>query len=320
MKKVAFLILLFYFTGITTSVGQDYITVYKDCDFKGSSSRLYIGQYGFRDLGVGNDQISSIDIPRGMRVIVYQDDGFRGGSEEFEGSQTCLSGSWNDKISSLRVERIYSGSSKKYNNNNSNRNSNAVSLYTDCDFRGEVSSYTATGSWNSKDAFRNDQISSIRVPRGMQITVYTDDRQRGRSRTFTSDVRCLTEYGLNDNISSITIERINNRGRSYNNSNYSNNKKGYNNYRNNNQAVLYRDCDYGGASQSFGQGAYAMNRLSQIGNDRLSSIRLPYGWEAVLFKDDNFRGESTTIYRDTNCLSSSFNDKVSSIIIRQTQR
>lgn len=303
MKTFTVLLIGLFCLGSFSASAQDYITVYYDGDYGGSSHRLYDGEYRADELGVGNDKISSIRIPSGFRITVYSDDNFRGRSRDFSSSVRRMPSDFNDKISSIRVERRYGG--------NNYGSSNTVTLYEDGNFRGQSYDYTATGRWSAKDAFPNDRISSIRVPRGRQITVYVDDRQQGYSRTFTSDVRAL-DYSLNDKISSIDIERANN-------SSGASKKPIRNKYGSTNKAVLFADCDFRGRSMELGQGAYKANSLRGIGNDQLSSMRLPSGWEAVLYMDDNFRGEKTTIYADFGCLPYAFNDRVSSIIIRQRQ-
>ncbi len=295
MKTTATLTLLLFVATITNVFSQ--ITVYKDCDYKGASQRLFVGEYRADQLGVGNDQISSIKIPNGLKVIAFQDNDFRGGSQTIKGDQNCLTGDWNDHISSIRVERNYPTNTKPVNDRNPGASKSMITVYEDNNFRGKSFQFAPKGNWNVKDGFPNDRISSIRVPRGLKITVYTDDFQKGFSRTFTSDVSSF-DVSLNDKVSSITVERVN-----------GNTGPG------SKLAVLYRDCDFRGSSLELGQGAYGANSLGKIGNDQLSSLRLPSGWQAVLYADDNFRGRSMTITSDTNCLPRDFNDSVSSMII-----
>ncbi|WP_437305610.1 basic secretory protein-like protein [Sorangium sp. So ce388] len=82
------------------------ITVYEDSSFGGRAVILDRGEYDVSDLGaraVGNDWISSIQVPAGYTVTVYLDSPFAGTSVVYTSSQASL-GTLNDKISSIVVE------------------------------------------------------------------------------------------------------------------------------------------------------------------------------------------------------------------------
>ncbi|QQY81874.1 hypothetical protein JJL45_13240 [Tamlana sp. s12] len=88
------------------SSGADHgVTLYGDCSFKGSHKTLGVGRYDHDQLGVGNDRISSIRVPRGYKIIIYQDGGWRGSSKTLYEDNGCLEHGWNDHISSVKVER-----------------------------------------------------------------------------------------------------------------------------------------------------------------------------------------------------------------------
>ena len=98
--------------------------------------------------------------------------------------------------------------------------SNAVTVYADPEFRGDsrvvIGSIPelgdlggpcgtgAAGDWD-------DCISSIRVPQGLEVTVYEDEDFSGASMTFTADVLDLEREpgpcsdGWDDCISSIVV-------------------------------------------------------------------------------------------------------------------
>ena len=44
------------------------------------------------------------------------------------------------------------------------------------------------------------------------------------------------------------------------------------------------------------------DRDIKIGNDRISSIRVPNGWSVTVYKSNNFEGSSETYTRDVRCL------------------
>lgn len=92
------------------------VTVYTAANYSGTSACLGTGSYTMGilvDKGIGNDRISSISMPTGMKVTVYRDDNFRDQSTSFTQSVSNLQqvprydgwswGTWNDQISSLKV-------------------------------------------------------------------------------------------------------------------------------------------------------------------------------------------------------------------------
>lgn len=93
----------------------DYIKVYElkpavsffgDCDYYGwVSARLMPGNYTAEQLKAkdfSNNLASSLQVPRGWRVIAYDGEQFTGDSVVFTRDNRCI-GSFNDRISSLRI-------------------------------------------------------------------------------------------------------------------------------------------------------------------------------------------------------------------------
>ncbi|RAK69328.1 carbohydrate-binding protein [Hymenobacter edaphi] len=88
-------------------------TAYKDCNYAGAAVGLPVGDYNLAALqsrGILNDDISSLTISGGYRVILYENDNFSGASLTLTASNGCLvgnalgTGNWNDKATSLRVQ------------------------------------------------------------------------------------------------------------------------------------------------------------------------------------------------------------------------
>ncbi|MEG3954323.1 beta/gamma crystallin-related protein, partial [Microcoleus sp. herbarium2] len=80
----------------------------------------------------------------------------------------------------------------------------------------------------------------------------------GRSKTFTEDTPWVGDF--NDITSSIKIEKISTIP----------------------AVVIYKDADFQGASQELTEGSYNLASL-QIGNDQLSSLRVPSGIKVTLY-------------------------------------
>lgn len=276
---------------------QDHVTIYQDCQYGGRSHALKAGNYLDRDLGIGNDVISAIRIPKGWRVTVYTDNNFKGVSRTFDEDVVCIAADLNDKISSIRVAH-------KSNHSNSSAGSRTqmITLYEDCNFRGTSHSLRPGNYVDNQLGIGNDRLSSIRIPSGMRVTLYTDNNFKGSSRTFDENVVCMPA-DLNDKISSIRVTQKNNH-------NSSSNRSG------NKMITLYVDCDYRGSSHKLGPGTYIDSQLG-IGNDRLSSLRIPSGMRITLYTDNNKRGERITLDKSHSCLPHEFNDRVSSVHIER---
>jgi hypothetical protein len=81
-------------------------------------------------------------------------------------------------------------------------------VYQGCNYSGWTVSlgtgdYTLTELRNM--GFVNDDASSIKVPSGYHVTVYTSDNYTGTAVTFTADESCFTDLGINDAVSSIKV-------------------------------------------------------------------------------------------------------------------
>ncbi len=84
-------------------------TIYEDANFQGRYMPLYDGLEvsNLRDKR-WNDDLSSVMVERGSKIILYKDPDFRGESITIDIHQPSLksfSGNWNDEVTSLRVVR-----------------------------------------------------------------------------------------------------------------------------------------------------------------------------------------------------------------------
>ncbi len=169
-----------------------------------------------------------------------------------------------------------------------------VSVYSGCDFQGDRQRMYE-GEYDDKDlTVGNDRISSIRVPEGWSVTVYKSHDFDGSHETYTSDVRCLPEK-FNDAISSIRVYKS----------------------KSSSGVTIYSGCDLKGDKQVMREGDYR-DRDIKIGNDRISSIRVPNGWSVTVYKSNNFEGSSETYTRDVRCLEDKFNDAISSLRVHRS--
>ena len=91
-------------------------TFYKHCSFEGSSIKLSEGNYDLSQLrqiarqnnyeGDINDDISSVRVPSGYRVTLYEHDNYQGRTLTLTSDESCLVGrGFNDLTSSIKVVR-----------------------------------------------------------------------------------------------------------------------------------------------------------------------------------------------------------------------
>jgi hypothetical protein len=81
------------------------VHVYRDINYSGFYSQLSPGTYTLAQLqakGIYDNDITSLTVPAGYTVTVYENDNFSGASAIFTTNQTWLN-TWNDRISSLRI-------------------------------------------------------------------------------------------------------------------------------------------------------------------------------------------------------------------------
>lgn len=173
---------------------------YEDSSFRGQRFCLNEGQQiDNLDRSGWNDKISSISLDRGTRVRVCSDAYFSGdcrmiSSDEYNFASTGM----NDQISSIEVMSDWGGGGG---------GRGSVCFYTDWNYSGAQFCLDRGGRMDNLDGTGfNDQISSIQIPRGMQVTVCTDAYFRGLCQTYNRDVIDFNRLGINDRISSISVD------------------------------------------------------------------------------------------------------------------
>lgn len=85
--------------------GSRFPVAYEDCNFEGEDQPLIVdGKAGASSLGNWNDKISSLRIPPGFKVILFEHDNFQGARLLLTDDVTCLVNfNFNDKASSYIV-------------------------------------------------------------------------------------------------------------------------------------------------------------------------------------------------------------------------
>lgn len=87
-------------------VHHDCVEIFQHENFNGSSHSLIApGRYNHRELGIGNDKLSSLIVPRGYEVTLYEHSGFQGRNMKFETGRYHTVGEFNDLTSSINIEK-----------------------------------------------------------------------------------------------------------------------------------------------------------------------------------------------------------------------
>lgn len=197
------------------SNASDYVTIYEHCDFRGDSRDILVGEFrNMRSVNFGNDSVSSIRVPNGMQLAIYEDDDFRGAYARFNRDSSCLDRQWNDKASSLKVS-VYSN---KRNNSNTNdngydgrnydnrgrdsrsnsRNDNNVTAQTlvQVTFDGKVLQQTDKNNWRmTAQRGRATQFRELSRERDTVYLQNTYTSEKVRIDLFANDVTLIDSNG-----------------------------------------------------------------------------------------------------------------------------
>lgn len=165
--------------------------VFEHANYGGRARALGIGRWDLAQIGLPNDSISSLRIPAGLKVTLYEDAAFRGSSVTFT-SDTTFVGSFNDKTSSIVVEAA--------------SNAPAVDIFEHDNFQG-MRKQLGPGRYNIGDmGLPNDCISSLRVGPGLKATLYEHRDFSGSAVSYVHDTSSVGSF--NDKASSIVVEPV----------------------------------------------------------------------------------------------------------------
>lgn len=85
------------------------------------------------------------------------------------------------------------------------------------------------------------------------------------------------------------------------------------------KVVIFEHANFKGRRQFLNFGNYNMNQII-IGNDRLSSIKIPRGYKVRVYEHANFRGRYKDFYGSLAFIGDVWNDKTSSIRVMKARR
>ncbi len=174
-----------------------------------------------------------------------------------------------------------------------------VTIYQHCNFTG-WSIQLDTGNFDSNDirgigGLPND-ASSIKVPPGYMVTLFSGDNFTGNSITFSNNDSCLVNESFNDVVSSIRVTTSS-------------------------VLTLFQHCGYSGWNAQFGVGNFNSGAIRVAGgrpNDA-SSIKIAAGYTITVYRGDNFTGNSITYSGDDDCfVNEGYNDVISSLKVEKS--
>lgn len=292
-----------------------FVTIYQD-NFTGNYNYLVPGRHEFSAFGFGNDQLSAIKIPKGLKVTLYEHGGFQGRTlvlTQDTGAEELIRNKFNDQASSLVVEVLPEPAkpvtpaapvtpavvvpvvveTPPATEAPKPRPADAepmVTLY-EGDFTGNYKDLRAGKYSMDRLGIRNDELSSISIPRGFRVTLFDGDAFEGRSLMLTSDARAadLHDAQFSNITSSIIIEAI--------------------------PMVVIFEGDYAGVRKVLDPGKY---RGVDIGVAGVSSVKVPEGYRVTLFEKDNFSGRSLVLTHDTGTdylAKNKFDNLTSSLVV-----
>ncbi len=294
-KKIllSFILLFIY----ATVLAQNNVGLYEDCNYSGKKYYLAAGSYKKYQMQIDNDMLSSMQIPNGMRVTVYEHDDFKGSSSTYTSNIACLTDVLNDNASSIVVENL--NYQPGYNQND------YVTFYIDCYSKGYSQSLRPGTYYGNQLGSLKLNISSFVIYGNLRVKVYTSsDNASGYSYTFDATQNCLGS-SYSDKIRSLVIEYKPTQPT------YPTDGTGY-------YATVYADCNYGGSSLRLAPGYYQGDKLGLLRYD-ISSIEIPSNLKAKVFiNNETLSGSSYTIAENTSCLSSTLNNRIGSLVIEET--
>lgn len=171
------------------------ITIFDGANFKGANAKLKTGKYPVLPT-LGLDKLSSVKIEPGTYAEFFITQGFRDGSFIlFAGDYPSLGGV-NNRVDAVKVfdhdPDIFP----------------IIEFYNGFNFTGFQQNLAATGQVTNFDApfIAHDIFSSVKVPKGVTLTLFRDANQKGPSLTLDpGEYHDLRIFGFNDVVSSVQI-------------------------------------------------------------------------------------------------------------------
>ncbi len=168
------------------------VVFYQDADFKGKAVMLSAGNYTLAQLqgaGISDNSVSSLRVPAGWIVEIYQNNNFGGTKWTFTADTSYVGSACNDQMSSVKIIAPQ------------------VTFYQHADYAGTAVSLSKgnyTLAQLQAAGIPNDWVSSLRIPAGWTVEIYQNDNFGGTKWTFTADISYVGA-AANDQMTSCKI-------------------------------------------------------------------------------------------------------------------
>ena len=317
------------------------VTVYSDVNYGGYAVGLPLGEHDMAALaayGIINDDISSLKVPSGYKVTLYDNSGFGGESRTYTSDASYVGDDFNDRCTSIKVStagvsgkgglyKLQNRNSGLYMDVNNNSTENNANVVVFADEQGDPSQFwqlieVGEGIYSIKN-YRSGKVLDIMdnsTDNGAVVQQY-DDYSAANQQFILLDAAdgyyylAASHCGKVVEVPSSSLEwgewckLCDNNGSATQQWKLVDYKpQGYA------VATVYKDADYKGSSLGLPEGSYNATDLALygIGADQISSLKVTPGYRVILYDGDNFDGENVSYTGDTNHFPS-FNDKASSI-------
>ena len=81
------------------------------------------------------------------------------------------------------------------------------------------------------------------------------------------------------------------------------------------QIVVYSDCNFAGPSKTLSPKTYSNSKQIGLPDNSISSIKIPAGYKAVVYTEENMKGREVSLTESIKCLPHVLNNEISSIIV-----
>jgi hypothetical protein len=286
---------------LSAAIGQSYVTLHEDCSYGGKSYTLTPGNYAGYQMKIGNDRLSSIQIPYGFKVTLYENDNFRGNSQTFSANVACLDAAWNDMASSMVVESSY--------NTGGYGQSDFVTFYNDTYNKGYSQSLRPGSYSGSQLGLLKYNISSFKISGNLRVKLYiNNENMSGYSASYNVSQNYLPD-NQNDKTGSLVIE--------YNTGLPNNNGGNGNGNVSNSYATFYSDCSYAGNALRLMPGYYSGEKLGLL-KYNIASVQIPSNLTVKAFiNNDNLYGQSSTLSENISCLDYNLKNRIGSLVVEE---
>lgn len=185
------------------------VTIFEHADFQGRSQELPKGRYddALRQITIGNDTISSVRVPKGMVVRLYEHYHFQGRFIDLRKDIQAVPPFWNDRASSIIV----------YEETEQPPVIKEVMIFEHANYEGRAQ-LLKPGRYDATQLLIGSKtLSSALIPYGMAVRLFEQSDLQGESITLRDDTLAVKPE-WNDRAASLIVEsapvtfwKINNR-------------------------------------------------------------------------------------------------------------